>query len=259
MAELTNLDGLKTVIHPSAGLYLHKGTSELSQSWLLDTLNGKIYSRFFDGDTQLIELPDFDWCEGHPHRSWWGEMQRLSFLSWYVSSRALFDEDKKRHSIIFTKKALLNWIDKASDNKKSPLAWHDHSSALRLMNIINWLSSIAIEETYTDLINDAEVIKIIDSISRHVEFLLDEKFYTRHTNHGFDQALVLYTSSLIWGGGGVIFLPARMRLQLQGCLMKFHLHLPIRVFIRKIAPCIINSCTSGLDKLSSWRFLVVPG
>ena len=203
MAELTNLDGLKTVIHPSAGLYLPNGTSESGQSWFLDALNGKIYSRFFDGDTQLIELPDFDWCEGHPHRSWWGEIQRLSFLSWYVSSRVLFDEDKKRHSIIFTKKALLNWIDKASDNKKSPLAWHDHSSALRLINIINWLSSIAIEETYTDLINDAEVIKIIDSISRHVEFLLDEKFYTRHTNHGFDQALALYTSALIWGGGDI--------------------------------------------------------
>ena len=211
MLELTNLDGLKTVIHPSAGLYLHKGTSELSQSWLLDAFDGKVHSILFDGDTQLIELPDFDWCEGPDNRSWWGEMQRLPFLSWYVSSRALFDEDKKRRSIIFTKKALLNWIDKASAlkwtnkvsvNKKSPLAWHDHSSALRLRDIINWLSSIAIEETDTDLINDAEAIKIIDSISRHVEFLLDEKFYTRHTNHGFDQALVLYTSSLIWGGGG---------------------------------------------------------
>ena len=256
MLELTNLDALKTIIHPSAGLYLHDGTSELSQSWLLDALNGKIYSRFFDGDTQLIELPDFDWCEGPDDWSWWGGMQRLSFLSWYVSSRALFDEDKKRRSIIFTKKALLNWIDKASTNKKSPWAWQDHASALRLRDIINWLSSIAIEETHIDLINEAEVIKIIDSISRHVKFLLDEKFYTRHTNHGFDQALVLYTSSLIWGGG-VIFLPARMRLRLQGCSMKFHLHLPIKVFIRKIAPGIINSCIVGLDKLSSWRFLVV--
>ncbi|EOA05193.1 ubiquinone menaquinone biosynthesis methylase [Herbaspirillum frisingense GSF30] len=61
--------------------------------------------------------------------------------------------------------------------------WHDHATALRL----DRLSRIALQMPTEQLMPLA---------ARHATLLLEESFYSRHTNHGFDQALSLMLASL---------------------------------------------------------------
>lgn len=63
--------------------------------------------------------------------------------------------------------------------------WHDHATALRL----DRLSQIGImmpELIYTEL------------AARHANLLLEDGFYSKHTNHGFDQATSLIRAALVF-------------------------------------------------------------
>lgn len=64
--------------------------------------------------------------------------------------------------------------------------WHDHATALRL----DRLSRMAVS-----LPNSRHV----DLAARHADLLLEEEFYSRHTNHGFDQAVALVLASYVFG------------------------------------------------------------
>jgi hypothetical protein len=200
MSKSIRLKDLKGAIHPSATQYLVPGKSHLAKSRLFDACAGKIHLKSFASELQSVDLLEFCWTDGHSDRNWWWQLQQLNVFTWCVSCWSLMDSQEKETAVDFLKKVLLQWIDAASDNSKSPLAWHDHGTAFRLRNIINWLTLIILDGDYLCLITDAESEKIIETISDHIIFLRDEKYYTRHTNHGFDQALVLCTTSLLWEG-----------------------------------------------------------
>ncbi|WP_395166942.1 heparinase II/III family protein [Francisella salimarina] len=155
-----------------------------------------VANRFQD---QQILLDIFDWQNSHDDRNWWWQMQALPFLVWYVNSYNLMNDDEKKTLLFFTKKALLRWVECSEvEGISSPLIWHDHASAFRLRNIVKWINFLIINDLYVELLTDAEQLKIINVIGRHLNFLEEENNYSQYTNHGFDQMMIVYEVSLLW-------------------------------------------------------------
>ncbi|AEI35699.1 heparinase II/III domain-containing protein [Francisella salina] len=155
-----------------------------------------VANRFQD---QQIFLDTFDWQNGHDDRNWWWQLQALPFLLWYVNSHNLMNNDEKKALLFFTKKALLRWVECSEvESISSPLIWHDHASAFRLRNIVKWINFLIINDLYVELLTDAEQLKIINVIDKHLNFLKEENNYSQYTNHGFDQMMIVYEVSLLW-------------------------------------------------------------
>jgi hypothetical protein len=70
----------------------------------------------------------------------------------------------------------------------SPLSWNDHSTACRLRTLL-CLSERVAHEPRTDSEFLGLLLRLIDA---HCRVLADENFFKRHTNHGFDQATILF-------------------------------------------------------------------
>lgn len=76
------------------------------------------------------------------------------------------------------------WCERfESAPEEDDFPWHDHATALRL----DRLSRMALE------LKDCWFDNLA---ARHAMLLLQESFYSRHTNHGFDQALSLILAAL---------------------------------------------------------------
>jgi hypothetical protein len=73
-----------------------------------------------------------------------------------------------------------------SQSEEEDFPWHDHATALRL----DRLSRMALE---------LEGCRYTELAARHAKLLLSERFYSKHTNHGFDQALSLILAALAFG------------------------------------------------------------
>ncbi|MCT7378210.1 heparinase II/III domain-containing protein [Chelativorans salis] len=142
--------------------------------------------------SEEIDLRQFRWAGLTRDRNWWWQLQALPFLDWFVGAYGLLaTTNEKRQGFNFGKRALLNWQENAETNR-APLTWQDHASAFRLRNLVRWLSLAAICEF------DLDDIEWLHLVERHLAFLADEKQYSRHTNHGFDQAFIGYQTCLMW-------------------------------------------------------------
>ena len=88
-------------------------------------------------------------------------------------------------------------LEPAAVEDEASLAWHDHSTALRLLHLLILLHQGA--RAGADL--RALFPRLPGAIMLHLALLLDEGFYSVGTNHGFDQAyaLVLAGNSLDLG------------------------------------------------------------
>jgi hypothetical protein len=115
---------------------------------------------------------------------WWscGPQNDRTWL-WILHSFLPLDPLIATGKINVLKKLVSSWRSKfefASIEDDFP--WHDHATAMRL----DRLSRMALQLSncrYTDL------------AVRHANLLLAEHFYTKNTNHGFDQALSLILAS----------------------------------------------------------------
>lgn len=138
-----------------------------------------------------------DWAlgqPGHDNLSW--QLHSMFFLkdlvrahkdigdSWYLECAAEFVRDWAHANVV--------------ELPPSPFAWNDHSTAFRLL---------ALTQSYlycvTGDYGDAELLKLlITLIVRHQRVLALESFYSKGTNHGLDQAYILYFSSEALGCSG---------------------------------------------------------
>ncbi|WP_347456688.1 heparinase II/III family protein [Acinetobacter thermotolerans] len=96
--------------------------------------------------------------------------------------------------------AIFNYIEAWSKYKNSEnseqdhMVWHDHATALRLKNLViaysflNKIELISFGEKKYEL--------LVGLINEHINILRNESFYSKHTNHGFDQSLFLYHAVL---------------------------------------------------------------
>ncbi len=143
-----------------------------------------------------IDVQNFDWFSLKKDRNWWWQLQSLPFLGWYINSFDLQSKDERLRYMGCCLEAVKNWCIKSNGNDKSPLVWHDHASAFRLRNISNFLAycdSVGFEKN-----NKTKIDLLEPLISVHLEWLQKDKNYSKHTNHGFDQAMIALKVSLMF-------------------------------------------------------------
>lgn len=145
-----------------------------------------------------LNVLNFCWeAVGHD-RNWWWQIQALPFLNWFCSSFDLHNSETKTAYYELCRDAIIHWARSASGNKNSPLVWHDHASAFRVRNITNWVLFCYFNGI--DIRSDPKANEIFELISRHMEWLSCDANFSRHTNHGFDQAMIALRIGCIFHG-----------------------------------------------------------
>lgn len=146
-------------------------------------------------DTEL-DILTFDWQSLEKDRNWWWQIQALPFLNWYVNSFELQKKTERETFFFSCLKAIDQWIASAQSNGASPLVWHDHATAFRVRNIANWL--LFCNFAGLPVQTSPEVEPLGKLIIDHLDWLRDERHYSRHTNHGLDQAMIALTIGLFF-------------------------------------------------------------
>ena len=192
---------LNDYFHPRSLDYLKPVVSKVSKFRLEALAAGEVPLKNFRKEESKVDLQTFNWKEGHDSRNWWWQLQQLNVLDWLRGCWDLCDDSERYNYFLLTKKILFRWIEVASREADSPLAWHDHAACLRLRHIAFWFTFISIAEP--SYLSGETKQRILDLIKIHVVFLCDEDNYSKHTNHGFDQAFLVYQLCLLWRGGGL--------------------------------------------------------
>jgi hypothetical protein len=71
------------------------------------------------------------------------------------------------------------------------LNWHDHVTALRCTHLLCYL--MLLHKMGADV--QTEIPRLNECVTVHLKLLTSREFYSRRTNHGFDQAVALYLMS----------------------------------------------------------------
>ena len=162
----------------------------------------KIKSLFCDGFLELknfekeaFDLRGFSWANLERDRNWWWQLQAFPFLNWYVNSYDLQTDEEKLFFYQACVTSIGNWKEKIS-RCSSPLAWHDHATAFRVRNVVNWLVFCFLN--LPDVNPNKESTEISALVLEHLDWLNQEGNFSKHTNHGFDQAMISLTISLMF-------------------------------------------------------------
>lgn len=147
-------------------------------------------------DTHL-NIVSFDWHGIERDRNWWWQLQAMPFLNWYINSYSLQSEEERKQYFSLCVAAIDNWVIKTKVFD-SPLAWHDHAAAFRIRNIVNWMVFCHIHSA--NAIASSDSLELTKLIFDHLEWLSDDKNYSKYTNHGFDQAMIVLTISAMFDG-----------------------------------------------------------
>ncbi|WP_409299340.1 alginate lyase family protein [Peribacillus sp. SCS-26] len=125
-------------------------------------------------------------------RSWRFQLHCLIMMEYLVKGFNVSKDTKVLDKAIAI---LMNWKDNNYPSSSSEMAWNDHSTALRLIQIANLFETLRIHqyrvETFSDFCFLADI---------HCSKLADSKFYRQNHNHGFDQDIALYVASQIFNG-----------------------------------------------------------
>ncbi len=154
-----------------------------------------------------VPLAGFDWrAPGTQDRSQLWALHSWGFASAFATVGTPSSEQRAAAGIVA--QLLRDWADvhlsAASLQALDTLAWHDHATALRVTNLLAFVAALP----GINLSIDEEVPALEALVQVHAGILADETFYTRGTNHGFDQARALY---LLAGVFGTVGLPASYR------------------------------------------------
>lgn len=149
----------------------------------------------------ILEFPSFaawpmpdniDW-KANPfnNRSWQWRLHSLSFLPWLIA-----DHHVRKNAGALDKglSLILSWLSAwlaVEPEKACEFAWHDHGSALRAENMLQFLGYVFQEARPWADKNAKNLDVCLNALCKHGEFLELDKFYNRHTNHGLEQSRVL--------------------------------------------------------------------
>ncbi len=129
---------------------------------------------------------DVDWgADPHDNRSWpWA----LHCYAWMKDLLAAHAETGDDVYLAHALELVADWeADNLVEEPPSEMTWHDQATGMRLERLLDLLEVLRRREA-TD---EADLVRLLELIRRHGAKLMDESFYTRHTNHGFDQAFAL--------------------------------------------------------------------
>ncbi len=146
---------------------------------------------FMDKRYPKIKLKgDNIWLMDPCDRSWRFWLHSLKNLEYLIDGYKVFGEIKylnKALNIIF------DWKRHNSPTSGSEMAWHDHSTALRLIIICK-----VYENWRRDYWDDKVYNEFCELINAHCSKLVDPSFYMEKHNHGMDQDIALLIASVIF-------------------------------------------------------------
>lgn len=143
-----------------------------------------------------INLKEFSWLENDSpiaDNNFWWQVQGFIFFTYFLNSHSLLSDEKKRSCFLFLLDIVKNWKKRCFDTGLGKLLWHDHATGLRTLRlakfyIIGKLCGFISEEEGGDLKN---------VIFKHFDILVQDSFYSKNTNHGFDQSISAYAACLL--------------------------------------------------------------
>lgn len=170
---------------------------------LSNHLNSNLGQDFYEN--KIIKFSPFDTVKTNfneiykinpfSNRTWRWKAHQLAYVP-YLISYYLNLKEKNENILSYLIDGIKKWqmysLTENADNDS--MLWHDHATALRLENLILSLN-IFLENKFISY-KDKSYIFILNLINQHMVRLKDEDFYSKHTNHGFDQSIFLYYASI---------------------------------------------------------------
>ncbi len=133
-----------------------------------------------------IESPP-DWSmDPYNNRSWVFLYHQLAFCPDLTAYDATHGNHRGLDLILSIVRDWWLHFSSAADSPK--FAWHDHGAALRAINLLDVKEKTPKEQSGDHMLLD-------DILESHAEFLIEEKNYTKGTNHGLDQSISLFRLS----------------------------------------------------------------
>jgi len=152
----------------------------------------------------VFKLP-FDWMlDPYSNRTWVWSLQQLSFIQPLIAYDIYENKAGCNQGLYLALDLITSWFENFKNSEKKEPEWHDHGTALRLKNILFCYCRIdeiilkkEIEENeITTLLGKQKYL--LNAIQLHVNTLAEDSFYSKGTNHGLDQSLVLFEVSEIF-------------------------------------------------------------
>ncbi|GEP61436.1 heparinase II/III family protein [Reyranella soli] len=131
------------------------------------------------------DLP-VDWTSNPlNNRTWLWQTTSFNFFPWLMACHAM-DGDKR--AIDLALRCVEAWLAQlpALEKKGFEFAWHDHATALRTQHVL-WL----LKYLEARRLRPKKLALLKRFLVKMSERLFEEGFYSRHTNHGIEQARVL--------------------------------------------------------------------
>lgn len=155
----------------------------------LERLNAAMLGNLMLGnfESETINLLSTNGNINNSNRNWWWHFQQLPTLRWAFGNWLSFEHNLQLEDVLtFNKKMLVNWLSLADS---VPLKWHDHATAIRMQNLADWLKLLCcFGGNSSEELEHIELVKKL--IEHHLKLLMQEDFYSKHNNHGFEQARI---------------------------------------------------------------------
>jgi len=145
----------------------------------------------------LYSIPPYGLIQFQSMIDWQGDsstkrgFSRLLHAHFFIKN--LIEAFKYTNNSLYLSKGyeiIEDWIVKNTfRNAINPMAWHDETTARRL---ITW---IAFFDEARKILTQEKLAFLFSHIKKHAELLGTDKFYSKNTNHGMfqDQALIVYS------------------------------------------------------------------
>ena len=185
-ATSASTDYIKCIVNSKNKIDYHK-LKKLFDSKIIEAKN------FEDAELDVLV---FEWQGGEYDRNWWWQLQALPFLNWFSNSFTCQGDEERERYFSMCLDSIQCWAVNAKDNENSPLVWHDHAAAFRLRNLVNWLLFCHIEGLPVS--DDPRGESLANLVVEHLNWLQEDKNYSKYTNHGFDQSLIALTVGLMF-------------------------------------------------------------
>ncbi|WP_185900188.1 heparinase II/III family protein [Campylobacter sp. MIT 99-7217] len=145
---------------------------------ILDTTETKPYQSIDFNNVNFLQNP-------FHHTSWIFILHKMDYL---VELLEHYQESKDERALELILKILYSWNESVigGGHLNNPWAFHDHATALRTCNLIK-LYKFFMRQNFK---RESDFLRSLLQI--HLVKLLDEKFYSKMTNHGLDQSIALY-------------------------------------------------------------------
>lgn len=145
------------------------------------------------GPFAAVQLAGFGDWETDPlnNRSWQWRLNWLSFVSYLVAHHAASGELRALRLAVEATQSWLDHFGAPVGRHPFEFAWHDHATALRAEQMALLVHRIEQLDAWADCGGPAAAGQLLQALREHAELLAHDEFFSRHTNHGLEQARVL--------------------------------------------------------------------